>query len=416
MRHLLLTLMFSQSIILTFGQTQRVLEFKNGNWFIHDDFQSVTVYSIDGIISFKAPTKIDSTIDLGNKYIIPPFADAHNHNIGTGVEEWDRKAISKFFEAGVFYAKMQGNLPVTDQIKKNYGLNQKEGLDVSFAQGTLTATGAMPIFLIEKILMPQGYNRGYTKEQLRDFRYFIIDSESDIDSKWNKIVGQKPDFIKTFLWQSGEYERLKNDTSVFFKGINPALLKHIVKRAHSESLKVSVHVTNSRDFHNAVISGVDEISHLPRFASGAPNQPIDEEDAKLAAKNGIVVITTVAASLFQGGIVKPEDRPLAKNGQIKDLKTLFDNGVTIAIGSDDVAEYSTIKEILYLKELGVFDNKTLLRICTEITPKTIFPKRKIGLLAEGYEATFLALDGNPIENFENIKNINLRFKQGNFIK
>jgi len=416
MRHLFLILMFSQSAILTFGQTNQIFEFKNGNWFIDGDFQPVTVYSIDGIIRFKAPAKTDSTIDLTNKYIIPPFADAHNHNIGTGVDEWDRKAISKFFEAGVFYAKMQGNLPVTDEMKKNYGLNQKGTLDVLFAQGTLTATGAMPIFLIEKILMPQGYNRGYTKEQLRDFRYFIIDSESDLDLKWNKIIGQKPDFIKTFLWRSGEYARLKDDTTVSFKGINPALLTPIVKKAHSESLKVSVHVTNSKDFHNAVMAGADEITHLPRFVSDTPNQPIDEEDAKLAGKKGIVVITTVAASLFQGGMVKQDDRQNAKNSQSRDLKTLFDNGVTIAIGTDDVAEFSTIKEIMYLKELGVFDNKTLLRICTEITPRTIFPKRKIGLFAEGYEASFLVLDGNPIENFENIKKINLRFKQGSLIK
>jgi imidazolonepropionase-like amidohydrolase len=53
-----------------------------------------------------------------------------------------------------------------------------------------------------------------------------------------------------------------------------------------------------------------------------------------------------------------------------------------------------------------------LRIAVETTPRTIFPNRKIGRLREGYEASFLVLNGNPIENFDYVKNIRLRFKQG----
>lgn len=40
------------------------------------------------------------------------------------------------------------------------------------------------------------------------------------------------------------------------------------------------------------------------------------------------------------------------------------------------------------------------------------PKRKIGALKEGDEASFLALEGNPIEDFQNVGRIKLRFKQG----
>ena len=45
----------------------------------------------------------------------------------------------------------------------------------------------------------------------------------------------------------------------------------------------------------------------------------------------------------------------------------------------------------------------------------IFPNRKIGHLQDGYEASFLVLDQNPLENFENVKTIRRRFKQGNFL-
>jgi predicted amidohydrolase YtcJ len=68
-----------------------------------------------------------------------------------------------------------------------------------------------------------------------------------------------------------------------------------------------------------------------------------------------------------------------------------------------------------LYQLKVFDNLTLLKMWTENSAEVIFPQRKIERLADGYEASFLVLDRDPIENFENAKSIRLRFKQGNFI-
>jgi imidazolonepropionase-like amidohydrolase len=42
----------------------------------------------------------------------------------------------------------------------------------------------------------------------------------------------------------------------------------------------------------------------------------------------------------------------------------------------------------------------------------IFPNRKIGELKEGYEASFLVLEGNPMEDFSKVKKIRMRVKQG----
>ncbi len=71
-----------------------------------------------------------------------------------------------------------------------------------------------------------------------------------------------------------------------------------------------------------------------------------------------------------------------------------------------------VEYVLYIARLGVFSNLEMLKIWCERTPATIFPNRKIGLLAENYEASFIVLSGNPLENFEQVKNIKLRFKQG----
>jgi len=65
----------------------------NGKWFNGKSFEARTVYSVNGQFTSKKPARVDRTLDLAGTYIVPPFGEAHNHNIGTGVEEWDKKAI-----------------------------------------------------------------------------------------------------------------------------------------------------------------------------------------------------------------------------------------------------------------------------------------------------------------------------------
>lgn len=71
---------------------------------------------------------------------------------------------------------------------------------------------------------------------------------------------------------------------------------------------------------------------------------------------------------------------------------------------------------MYLKSLNVFDNAELPQMWSVTAAQTISPHRKIGQLREGYEASFIVLNGNPLENFESVKGVHqLRFKQRSLI-
>jgi imidazolonepropionase-like amidohydrolase len=63
-----------------------------------------------------------------------------------------------------------------------------------------------------------------------------------------------------------------------------------------------------------------------------------------------------------------------------------------------------------------FLNKTLLKIAAEDTTQAIFPNRKIGRLKSGCEASFITVADNPLKNFDTVKKVGLRFKQGFFIE
>ncbi len=426
-----------------FSQADAGIALTNGHWFDGKSFLPRTTYSVNGTLSLTAPARIDRTIDLSGTWVVPPFAEAHNHNIDGAVEARSLAAIRNYVADGVFYVKIQGNYPLTDQQRGRLPINRPGAPDVAFAQAFITATGGHPSVLHEEILLPQGYYPGMKKEALRDKVYITIDTEDELAAKWPRILALGPDFIKTNLWYSDEFERRRNDPAFAGrKALDPRLLRRIVERAHAGGLRVSAHIVNVADFRNAVNAGVDEIVHIPAWAAmpaveqrmtqiatnaldeAAIRQiaadlarvdpadpstwPLRREDARLAAKRGTVVVTTMSVSARAPAPLLP---PLIRAVQSASLRALIDSGVTIAVGSDNVRD-SSVVEAEHLHSLGVMDSLALLKIWAEDTPRSIFPQRRIGYLREGYEASFLALEGNPLDDWRNIRRIKLRFKQG----
>jgi predicted amidohydrolase YtcJ len=389
-------------------------EFIGGHWFDGRRFKQAKFYSVGGVLTRKKPRHVDSTVDLSDKYVIPPFGEAHNHNVEAGPHV--DALLGRYLRDGVFYVKNPCN-PKATKAALSGKINNLKSIDAVFSNGGLTASGGHPIGVAERNLKRGGdaavWNDG-------DF-YFVVDSVSDLDAKWNAILAGQPDFIKTLLQYSEEYQQRKDDPSYFdWKGLDPALLPLIVKRAHAAGLRVSTHVETATDFHHAVVADVDEVNHLPGFrphrgdwtAYNSSSFRISEADARLAAKKGTVVVTTLVFAIDR--ILQPREgeRPDEVRSVLTDnLRLLNKHGVSIAIGSDSYRQTALV-EALNLEKLKVFDQQTLLKMWCETTPAAIFPGRKIGRLREGYEASLLALEGDPLEDFLNVTKIATRVKQG----
>ena len=385
----------------------------NGKWFDGSAFHARAVYMRQGVFVAPPSRDPDSVIDLRGGFVLAPFAEAHNHNFDASSPESARALVAKYVKDGVFYGQNPANVLRARQGLEGF-INIPTGIDVTFSNAALTGPGGHPLGLFLRNL-GRGAMFATDTNTAAGFIWIIRDKE-DLAKKWPMILSSNPDFIKVILAYSDEYDKRLADSSTFnWRGFDPRLLLDLVSRAHSEGRRVMAHVESAADFRNAVTSGVDIVGHTPGFRGNEQTQLPDFEpylvsdvDAEDAARRGTYVVTTL------GGIVGVPDTALRRRADslfVLNLRTLKRHNVRVIIGSDSYRDTS-VPEALYLSSLGVYSNAELLRAWTEVTPQSIFPKRKIGRLENGYESSFIVLDADPLADFANVKRIRLRVKQG----
>lgn len=384
-------------------------EFRNGRWYDGEGFRDETFYTQYGVLTRRRPPRVDSVVDLGGRRVVPPFAEAHNHNI----EDTGRLPglIDRYLDAGVFYVKNPNALPAS-ALGLRERVNLPTSVDASFAMGGWTSPGGHPIGVVRRAV-----RRGFWPETAGEGAfYYAVEDEEDVDRRWAGFLALRPDFVKVYLLNSEDHGRIRDDSAhVGWRGLDPALVPAIVRRARDAGLRVTAHVETATDFHHAVAAGVDEVAHLPGFRGDRGNRfpdptvyRIREADARLAGERGTVVVTTLAD--FEGAAPDSVTRE-AHAVWTHNLSLLKRHGVPLALGSDGYDGIG-VSEAFQVAALDVLSTPEVFRAWVETTPRTIFPDRKVGRLEEGWEASFLVLDGDPLEDLAATRDIHLGVKQG----
>ena len=394
------------------------LEWRNGRWFDGQRFTERTVWSERGHLTDRRPSAVESVIDLAGAFVVPPFGEAHNHN----AVPTDTGISARYVREGIFYVQNPSNF-VRDRDAARGRFNVPGAIDVTFANAGFTGPGGHPMGLARRNIA-----RGIWKASDGEGGFFhsLADS-AELEARWPAYLATQPDFVKTFLLFSEEYAaRLTDTTTLNWRGLNPALLAIIVRKAHAAKLRVVTHVETAADFRNAVHAGVDEINHLPGFRpeGDTPGGYVKLDryrlavaDADAAARQGVVVVTTVSEAFDMINMAARSDEETAAlargvRGMLVDnLRLLRDAGVTMALGSDRYRA-SSGPEVRALRATGLFSDTALVRMWSMTTPRAIFPDRRVGLLDEGAEASFLVLEGDPLVDFANLGRISARIKDG----
>jgi hypothetical protein len=385
----------------------QTVRFTGANWWTPDGFVTGDRYVRGGV--FVAPTKGARVVDLAGTFVVPPFGEAHNHNLDT--PELAKTVSDQYLANGIFYVK-NPNSRAEFTPKARALLNRQDTVDARFSMGGLTAEGGHPIRLYGFLSRFSGKEQ--PGEAFEGDAFHVIRTAADIEPALAKLQAQGAEFVKTYLLHSEAYEARKDDKGHYgMRGLDPKLYPAIIKAAHRRGLKVSVHIETAADFRLAVASGVDEINHLPGYMwatrDTAATYRITPQDAREAARSGVVVVTTTVVT---NGI----NLPRARKAQIKavqtaNLRLLQAAGVKLAIGSDNYMQTSR-SEIENLKTMKVFDDATLLRLWVETPKVSIFPDRKLSCLDRGCEADFLVLSADPAKDIAATRAIKAAWKDG----
>lgn len=406
---------------MNLSSVNKVYEFINGKWFDGKSFQRKTFYSAKGVLTGKRPAKVDETIDLKGDYVVPPFADAHTHHFDS--PRLVDQQVEMYLRDGVFYAKTQANLR-SGMLKVAGKVNSPMSVDVSYAHGSLTHTFGHGLEIFETMalgLIPISHiiEANKTKIAASHLRendgYYIIDTAEDLEQKWRKILEGNPGFLKINLLHSEKFaETLGKIPNIKFGhiGLDPRLVPLIVQKARAANLRVSSHIETAADYRVALAAGVDEMAHLPGYYFTPDENPeiyqLTEKDVIKTVKGNVWVIPTPnLPESFEDKMLLERVEKVGKHN----LRLLKKHRARIAFGADAYMA-TPVEYVLYIGRLDVFTNLEMLKIWCEDTPQTIFPNRKIGHLRKGYEASFLVLEKNPLQNLEAVKEIRLRFKQG----
>ena len=178
-----------------------------------------------------------------------------------------------------------------------------------------------------------------------------------------------------------------------------------------------VHAHGAEGMKRAIRAGVDSIEH---------GTYMDDEAMDLMIENGTYLVPTISAgeyvaemSLIDGffpEIVRPKAR--AVGPQIGGtFGKAYNRGVNIAFGTDvGVQAHGTNwKEFVYMVQYGM-PMMEAIQSATMETAKLLRIEEDLGSLEVGKIADIIAIDGNPLDNPADMKNVVFVMKEGKIYK
>ena len=402
----------------------RTWELRHGHWFDGHRFRDQTWYVRQGLLQRNRPAHVDTVVDLHGQWVVPPFAEGHAHMLdGTyGLPEM----LRRYLHDGVYYVQVLTNSQTGAQQAKPF-LNQPRSVDAVYANGGLTSTLGHPFTAYEPRALglydytqwEPNHDRIAKSRLLEHDAYWFFDSPADVAAQWPRFLAGHPDVVKIYLLHANQYESLHNNGQFGDKGLRPDVAQDLVRRAHQAGLRVWAHIETAEDFRLGLRLGVDGFAHAANYNGSACPDPGDcfltAADLRAAGRRGVAITPTIWAA---NEYFTPADslrRRVLAAAQRQLLQGMVRYGVRPLVGADCWNE-TPVGEALAWEKLGAFDHATLLRLWTETTAQAIFPGRKIGRLAPGYEASLLVLGQNPLADFSvAVRDIRWRMKQGELL-
>ncbi len=262
------------------------------------------------------------------------------------------------------------------------------------------------------------------------------EARKDVD----ELAGHHADLVK--FWLDSGHGKIPP--------MDPAVYTAILEEAHKHHLKVAAHVYNLADARSLVNANIDILAHSvrdqavdPAFAQSLiahkiwyiPTLTLDETFYVYASDPDVMkssffqqaagpqlLAKLQAPDYAEKTLASPQTEQAKKDHEIamKNLKTLYDAGVSIAFGTDSGAVPGRIPGFTEHRELEdlVAAGMTPLQAITLATGENgrllhqINPKLSVGLIKQDYSADLLILSADPLMDVRNTRHIEAVYHHG----
>ena len=402
-------------------EPEHVTAFEGALVFDGETFQRRTLCVRDAVIIDCPDVEAVRRVDLSNHYITPPFGDAHTHHFdGPYTLDWH---TSLGLESGAFYA-MTMTAPTRGVQQIRDRLSGPGQVDVATSLGGITGADSHPSEIYEALALGiRSYEDQVSRaDEIQNSRlqegnaYYVVQTEDDVRETLPRLLKEDPDHVKAFLRKSDRHAEGYGKWGPG-GGIAPELLTLIAELTHDAGKRLAVSASNLSDFRAALDADADILTHLPCYQDSAadPDSPyfdvdvaddclISDDDARRAAE--IPMVSTII--LTEWAKDRPND---LVSWERQNLQKLRDAGAPLAIATN--AYGSTLTPgLIAAFEKDLMPAPALLRLATMETPRVIFPNRAVGCLEVGCEASFIAFEGNPLNDPKFLGRIGYRLKDG----
>ncbi len=178
----------------------------------------------------------------------------------------------------------------------------------------------------------------------------------------------------------------------------------VIAEAHQHNKKAVAHVSRCQDALELTQQGVDGFAHIWYDTAATA-----EQLALMQTAGGFIIPTlSVIQKAVQMGEKQEWTEAMAPFGDVlKEVNRAYQQGIPILCGTDAPnfqMNYTDqlFEEMLLLSEAGL-SNEDIIKAAT-INVYRAFNLKEFGVLEEGGAASFLIVEGNPLNNISDIKN------------
>ncbi|MBI6117911.1 metal-dependent hydrolase family protein [Salegentibacter maritimus] len=369
---------------------------------------------------FVAPeNEKDSVIDLRNKTVLPGLTDMHVH---LESETNPQKYMERFVNDPADAAFNSVGFAKTTLMAGFTTVRELGGSGVNIALRDAINAGKVPgprIFTAGKSLATTGGHADPTNGMNKKLtgnpgpKEGVVNGQEDAAKAVRQRYKNGADLIKITA-TGGVLSVAKSSSNPQF---TEEEIKAIVKTANDYDFHVAAHAHGDEGMQRAIRAGVKTIEHGTKMS---------EETMDLMKKHNAYLVPTITAGKevtqnaeienYYPALVVPKAREIGPEIQGM-FERAYKRGVGIAFGTDaGVFKHGeNAREFVYMIKAGMPAMEAIQS--ATITPAMILKmENKIGQIAEGFYADIIAVEEDPTQNIETLKNVKFVMKEGKIYK